>query len=148
MGKMADKICFLDTNILVYAHNKDHIHCVAIRKRLQDLKINGWILWISCQVIREYISVVTRPHAVSFPIPPEMAIKDVNNFLKDFRMADENKLVTSKLLKLIKKYKIYGKQIHDTNIVATMLVNGIPNLLTFNKDDFKQFKEIIMLNPL
>ena len=36
-----------------------------------------------------------------------------------------------------------GKQIHDANIVATMLAYNIPCLLTHNVKDFKRFEGII-----
>jgi len=42
---------------------------------------------------------------------------------------------------------VKGKQIHDTNIAATMLTNGIVRLLTFNPDDFKRFVEIELIIP-
>ena len=39
--------------------------------------------------------------------------------------------------------KIYasrsGKQVHDANIVATMLAHGVGRLLTFNVADFQRF---------
>jgi len=41
-----------------------------------------------------------------------------------------------------------GKQVHDANIVATMLVHGVPNLLTHNAADFKRFSHLIAVLPL
>jgi predicted nucleic acid-binding protein len=41
-----------------------------------------------------------------------------------------------------------GKQVHDANIVATMLVYGIPKLLTHNTTDFARFSELITVLPL
>lgn len=32
-----------------------------------------------------------------------------------------------------------GKQVHDANIVATMLAYGVPALLTHNGRDFERF---------
>jgi predicted nucleic acid-binding protein len=40
-------------------------------------------------------------------------------------------------------YPIGGKQVHDANIVATMLVYGIPCLLTHNAKDFERFGDIV-----
>jgi hypothetical protein len=40
-----------------------------------------------------------------------------------------------------------GRQVHDVNIVATMLEHGIYRLLTFNAADFKRFVGIIELEP-
>jgi predicted nucleic acid-binding protein len=41
-----------------------------------------------------------------------------------------------------------GKQIHDANIVATMLVYSIDTLVTQNMDDMKRFAEYVNLLPL
>jgi len=41
-----------------------------------------------------------------------------------------------------------GKQIHDANIVATMLVHHIPALLTTITEDFKRFSHLITVLPL
>ena len=38
-----------------------------------------------------------------------------------------------------------GKQVHDANIVATMLANGVTPLLTFNAADFRRFGSRIEL---
>ena len=41
-----------------------------------------------------------------------------------------------------------GKQVHDANIVATMLIYGIPQILTHNTADFARFSELITVLPL
>jgi predicted nucleic acid-binding protein len=33
--------------------------------------------------------------------------------------------------------------VHDANIVATMLANGIARLLTFNVTDFRRFADLV-----
>jgi len=41
-----------------------------------------------------------------------------------------------------------GKQVHDANLVATMLVHGVTRLLTFNVADFRRFGAVIALEPV
>ena len=38
-----------------------------------------------------------------------------------------------------------GKQIHDANVVATMLVHGIGTVVTINRDDFIKFGQHVKL---
>ena len=38
-----------------------------------------------------------------------------------------------------------GKQVHDANLVATMLAHGIRRLLTFNLADFQRFAGLVEL---
>ncbi|MBL8131909.1 MAG: hypothetical protein JNL42_08630 [Anaerolineae bacterium] len=42
-------------------------------------------------------------------------------------------------------YPTSGKQVHDANLVATMLVYGIDTLLTINMDDLKRYMDRITL---
>ena len=44
--------------------------------------------------------------------------------------------------------EIGGKQIHDANVVATMLASGIPALLTHNVSDFDRFRNLIQVISL
>lgn len=69
-------------------------------------------------------------------------------FLNRFQVAEDNRQVTDRLLTLVEKISIGGKQIHDANIVATMLTYNIPSLLTHNTDDFKRFSHLITVLPL
>ena len=48
-------------------------------------------------------------------------------------------------LKLLGQYLSGGKQVHDANIVATMLTHGETRLLTFNGADFHRFGSLIDL---
>ncbi len=121
---------FLDTNVLLRAT----IDEVPLHKEALELvevqRDDGKELWISRQVIREYMVYITRPQAFFTP----MSIKEIEERVKRiqsiFEIADETAAVTARLLQLIKQYPTGGKQIHDANIVATMLVNGIDTLLT------------------
>jgi predicted nucleic acid-binding protein len=49
--------------------------------------------------------------------------------------------------RLITAHSVIGVEVHDARLVAAMLVHGIPNLLTFNLDDFKRFKQISVVSP-
>ncbi|WP_148650020.1 type II toxin-antitoxin system VapC family toxin [Nostoc sp. NIES-3756] len=56
--------------------------------------------------------------------------------------------MTERLLTLMAEIPSGGKQVHDANIVATMLVYGIPQLFTHNTTDFARFSELITVLPL
>ena len=44
---------------------------------------------------------------------------------------------------LARSFAFSGKQVHDANIVATMLAHGEARLLTFNAADFRRFDSVI-----
>ena len=57
-------------------------------------------------------------------------------------------MVTKRLLSLLAAVSVGGVQVHDANIVATMHVYGIRQLLTHNVDDFTCFSAFITVEPL
>ena len=44
---------------------------------------------------------------------------------------------------LTRSFSFGGKQVHDANIVATMLAHGETRLLTFNTADFRRLVPLI-----
>lgn len=67
---------------------------------------------------------------------------------KHFQVADDTAAVTSQLVKLMENIQIGGKQVHDANIVATMLAYEIPCLLTHNVKDFERFGKMIRIEGI
>ncbi len=139
---------FLDTNILVYANvSESSFHQAALQK-IQNLYDTEIELWVSRQVLREFIVTLTRPQAFTNPQPMTTVIERVRFFQAQFRVAEDSPEVTEKLLSLMEEIPIGGKQVHDANIVATMLVYDIPQLLTHNTGDFTRFSNLITVSPL
>ena len=54
-------------------------------------------------------------------------------------------MVAELLITLCREVLVGGSQIHDANIVATMLAHGERRLLTFNVADFRRFEGRIEL---
>ncbi|MHB8764627.1 MAG: type II toxin-antitoxin system VapC family toxin [Deferrisomatales bacterium] len=103
------------------------------------MRDEGRVLWISRQVIREYLAVLSRPQTFSKPVPTSALSSDVRRFEQAFRVADEESRVTRALLDLVERVPAAGRQIHDANIVATMVAKGIGRVLTNNVGDFERF---------
>lgn len=140
--------CFLDTNVLVYSVSRGaplHQRAVEeIQRRYQSKQD----LWISPQVLREYLVTLSRAQTYSNPQPVRELAGDVRYFARHFQVANETPAVTEKLLELIEETETRGKQIHDANIVATMLTHGITELLTNNPGDFARYSGVIRVIPL
>ncbi|MEQ8173053.1 MAG: type II toxin-antitoxin system VapC family toxin [Candidatus Eremiobacterota bacterium] len=144
----ADNQIFIDTNILVYASvTASPYHKVAL-KSLTDLYNTGAELWISRQVIREYLATLTRPQKFSQQIAISTLSKHIKYFETIFNIAEEGPQITKNLIALIELIPIGGSQIHDANIVATMQFYDIKHLLTHNESDFLRFEQIITILPL
>lgn len=136
---------FVDTNILVYLVNIDSSFHEEINKQF-ELLMDTHELWISRQVLREYIVVMTRKVHLENQLTTEEVLDDIKNFYTLFKVADETEKVTNNLIQIMEKYKVGGKNIHDANIVATMFTYDIPIIWTINKKDFKRYKDITLFN--
>ena len=136
---------FIDTNLLVAYMNVDvpeHLNArVILDLALQEAEP----LRISRQVMREYLAVVTRPQSWSAPVAMTDALNDVDRLIRAFEILEDGTRVTEALIALCREVPVGGRQIHDANIVATMLAHGEWRLLTFNTADFRRYSDRIVL---
>jgi len=137
------KPLFIDTNILIYANVATAPFHEQALNAIKEAHQTGRPLWISRQVIREFIAARTRPQTFAQPSTAEQIIERVRYLEERFQVADDTSAVTTQLVKLMGEFQIGGKQVHDANIVATMLAYGVPSVLTHNTADFKRFESII-----
>ena len=63
----------------------------------------------------------------------------------EFEILEDGTAVWDQLIDLSRRFVFGGRQVHDANIVATMLVHGERRLLTFNTADFGRFAAVIEL---
>ena len=139
---------FLDTNILlrmIMTQMNQHAEVDVLVKRTIS---EGAELWISGQVIREFIVQATHPRTLAEPLTIEQVVHEIEAMKPLFQIADETAAVRDGLLELLQQYPTQGKQVHDANIVATMLAYEIDTLLTLNVDDLKRFEDKIKLISL
>jgi predicted nucleic acid-binding protein len=144
---MGDRV-FIDTNALLRANHQGLGLYREANTILAQFRQDGYELWISRQVIREYLVQLTRPGLLKKPLTAREVEVQVKGLRTLFRIADETEAVTEMLIELMKSFPGGGKQVHDTNIVATMLVNGIGTLVTNNVSDMKRSAEKITIAPL
>lgn len=145
---MTDAKVFLDTNILlrmILTQMNHHAEVDALVKRTIR---EGAELWISGQVIREFIVQATHPRTLAEPLTIEQVVREIEAMKPLFQIADETAAVRDKLLELLQQYPTQGKQVHDANIVATMLAYEIDTLLTLNVGDLKRFGDRIKIVSL
>ena len=131
-----------DTNILVHSTVGSSPWHKETRNWLSILINDDVELCISTQVIREYLVILTRGDIFERKFTPKEALNALKTILPDFIIFNETEETLIHLYKLINRYGVKGKVIHDANIVATMLTHGITRLITYNTEDFRRFGEI------
>lgn len=139
---------FVDTNILIYAAITSSPFYAPAFAQLDGFRRSGTELWISRQILREYLAALSRPQPFTPPLPAATLTADVVRFQSDFRIAEDGPAVTSNLLALLLSISVGGKQVHDANIVATMQAHGLRRILTHNSADFVRFGHLIQIEPL
>ena len=136
---------FIDTNILVNSRILEAPQHETARAMLERALQDDEPVRISRQVVREYLAVVTRPQTWPVAISREDALDDVNRLIGSFEVLEDGPAVTERLVELCREVQVGGRQIHDANIVATMLAHGERRLLTFNVGDFRRYGDRIEL---
>ena len=136
---------FIDTNVLVKSRIPGALDHAVARSSLERAFGDPEPLRISRQVIREYLSVVTRSQTWPVAISREEALEDVSRLIGSFEILEDGPAVTEFLVALCREVPAGGRQIHDANIVATMLARGERRLLTFNTADFRRYGDRIEL---
>jgi len=139
----------LDTNILVYATFEDSILYKQARE-IRDKAVRGEIkACLSPQILAEFYSVVTNSKRVTNPLTPKEAREIIELYFSTLHISKilMKRTTIQRTVKLAEKYKIKEQGIFDTQLIATMLDNGIKRIYTNNEKDFKKFKEIEVINP-
>ncbi len=95
---MADKV-FCDTNIILRAYHDTFPEHIVVKEAFDGLLLDDYDLWISRQIIREYLVQVTQPRTFDVPLTGEQAVKQVSNILQTCRVADETDTTTHTLFR-------------------------------------------------
>ena len=136
---------FVDTNVLVKARILEAPEHEIARAALERAFAEPEPLRISRQILREYLAVVTRPQAWPVAITREDALDDIRRLADSYEVLEDGPVVTDRLVSLCREVPVGGRQIHDANIVATMLAHRERRLLTYNTADFRRYGSRIEL---
>jgi len=140
---------FVDTNILVFATDAGSPFQSAAETELNEWRKQGTDLYLSIQILREYLAVTSRTSPAQ-TVPPDYAaiLGNLASFRTAFHVLEDTRLVSEKLGELVQRFSVKGRQVHDANIAATMLTHGLQDLLTHNPGDFTRFSPLITVHPL
>ena len=132
----------VDTNILVHSSATASPDHARARAAVGRLAASGPIA-VSRQILREFLSATTRPQPWAKAATLAEATRNTDAFIQRFAVLEDGPAVWDEFMKLTRSFAFGGKQVHDANIVATMLAHGETRLLTFNAADFRRFGTVI-----
>jgi predicted nucleic acid-binding protein len=131
----------LDTNVLIAATDEGRAEHRDALTVVNDWAAGNTELCTSGQVLREYLAVATRPasmNGLGLDLPD--ALGNVSAIRERVTLLAEDAKVADRLLSLLADVECRGKQVHDANVVATMLVYGLRAVVTMNLEDFARFR--------
>ncbi len=128
----------VDTNVFIYALDKISIYN---KQSSQILTSPNNILFTSTKNISELFAIISKLN---------LNRDAFNRFYSELKQNTEILFPSNESLaifeRFIKKYKPIGNRVFDIEIVSIMLSYDINRLATFNKKDFKDIKEIELVN--
>lgn len=132
----------VDTNVLVQSTTAAAPEHARARMAVARLRAQGPVA-VTRQILREYLAATTRPQSWSRALTLAEGTTDTDSFIGRFAVLEDGQAVWDELMGLARSFSFGGKQVHDANIVATMLAHGETRLLTFNAADFRRFVPLI-----
>lgn len=138
----------LDTNILLRLTQPHHPQAPAAARAVRKLRAQGESLVLTQQNVVEFWVVATRPVAANgLGLSVEQVIAEVDAIKRLFILQPEVPIHDT-WERLVRDYRISGKNAHDARLVAAMMAQGIDSLLTFNVQDFLRFREIRIIDAM
>ena len=140
----------VDTNILLRFADRSHSLYPLIRNAIRRLRQDGHKLQITSQNCVEFWNVATRPiEKNGFGLTPSDTEKLLQSIEQLFPVLPDSSSVYREWRRLVVKFSVSGVQVHDARLVASMRVNAIAHILTFNLEDFKRYtiEGIIVVSP-
>ena len=134
----------LDTNILLRIINPhDPMHQEAVTA-IDALNARRTPVIIAPQNLIELWNVCTRPvDKNGFGFTPERTKAEVERLKRLFIFLSDTESIFPEWERLVSTYKVKGTKVHDTRLVAFMIVHQLSHILTFNVKDFRRFREEI-----
>ena len=130
---------FLDTNVLVYAHDSRHYSKQARARDLILRLMQDQSGVVSIQVLQEFFSATTR----KLGMPSEVAKEHVFSYAR-FEVIS---LSARDVLAAIDLHRLHRFSIWDALIVRSALVGGCASLHTEDLQDGRMIENLAVSNP-
>jgi predicted nucleic acid-binding protein len=139
---------FLDTSLIGAATVEAHPAHKAASSFVDARVAEARPMLVSLQVCREFLVVLTRQPVSGrvFTLTESLAALEV--WLTGCQVLEETMDVLRECLRLVQQFDVHGKQVHDCNIVATMLAHGVRHVATRNAADFKRYESSISIESV
>ena len=139
-----------DTNVLVYADNRNSPFQLACRRRIGDARSDPSPAFLTWSVCYEFLRVTTHPRALQSPWRPEEAWRFIADLLAStgFEMLVATPRHSAVLARTIQETPgLGGNPMHDLHTAVLMREHGISRICTRDAD-FRRFPFLTVVDPL
>jgi predicted nucleic acid-binding protein len=138
-----------DSNTLLRLAEHNSPERPTVIKAIRSLRLQNEILVYTPQVLSEFWNVCTRPSVSRSGLQLSIGQTERKAKLieKYFKLIPDSILTYNEWRRLVFDLGVKGVQVHDTKLVASMVVHNIRNLITYNVQDFRRFGMINAIHP-
>lgn len=138
-----------DTNILLRFVSPSDPNHILVRDAIHSLLQRGEEVCYTSQILGEFWNVCTRPTTArsGFGLSIEETDQRAQVIERYFTFLPDSAAVHTEWRRLVVDYRVSGVKVHDTRLVAAMLVHGLTHILTFNVSDFARYSEVSAVHP-
>ena len=140
----------VDTNVLVYAADREAPGHQACRERLLAWRVQPEPWYLTWGVVYEFLRVTTHPRVFRRPWSPPLAWSFIESVLAapSLALLTESERHVSVLAGLIQGVpELTGNLVHDAHTAALMIEHGVRAIYT-RDTDFHRFPGIEVRDPL
>ncbi len=140
----------VDTNVLIYSLMPELPHHDAVRSFLVAQLAHGDLtLVITPAILHEFIHVVTDGRRFEPPVSMMEALGTARAYLQhaNVECLSLDALTVAGAFDLMERHRLGRKRIADTLFAASLLENGVRELITCNPADFRIFEELTLIDP-
>ena len=138
----------LDTNVAWRRIQLTDPRHADVKSAIDALVQAGEQVYVTAQNLVEFRAVATRPESANgLGFTSAEAITAASEIEALFDLLPETPAIYPQWRTLVDQYAVCGKQVHDTRLVAVMLVHGVTHMLTLNGTDFRRFPGITVIEP-
>ena len=137
----------LDSNVLVYALNRDMPQYPACRDVVQRAMLGRVDGVVFPQVLMEFFATVTSRRLAPRPVPPADAMRRVDDWRNTLDVRYPTRQCLDEFTMLVEQAPRAGQAVHDIFLAAQMRTHGIAEICTANGADFAGIPGIEVRSP-
>lgn len=139
-----------DTNILVYAANRDSVWHLSCRQRLEDALLGPSPVFLTWSICYEFLRVTTHPRVLQSPWGSWDTLRYVSDLLASpgFEVLTATPRHAAVLAQTLSELpELRGNLVHDLHTAVLMREHGVSRICTRDAD-FRRFPFLTVVDPL